>query len=698
MRPVEVIEKKGRPFQGNGMSIFLTQTDIDQINQKRSDRNYSSLYWAMLGRVKKYCENPGLLSHDTTTEWWHHVAEYVTEAAWVYRAGGKNETVKSWLRSTTLELVRRPDDDWVGPFFRKRLDHPEAGNLETTHLSIAVSVSYDLCAEIFTEDEQEEIRQKLQHVAIPLCREWIQRNTHLANWRCILLAGLAVPAAVLGDEETLAYALEEYNLCLNVIQPDGSYAESLQYSNYCYFGLMYAYESLVRAKPELAADISIEPYAKAVKWFVHSYFYNKPLDGWGPHPRPRSANFNDSAAIFGAAPDLLMHISARVKDSQPEIAGLARWMFDKLYIQNPGQGPFYLNSFGFVNRYSFLSMLYYPQAAKPVTPDGAKLPLTACYSNGDCLARNSWDEDENRTILAFRGAADGLYAPGHLHADLNSFILVHNKERILADPGHSCYRNVIRENDCSTRAHNTCTFKTGAGTLQQHRIRQRRIDAAKLPEAPLDRKAKQLIAARADDVSVFGADAAGAYDDAIEKFERFTVLCGEHAVFVIDRIESSQPIKACWNWLLNNRDGELEYKLIHPDRIVARRGGAGMKLFHIGPAEPTGPNYGYIHDAYHPLPNQRGEGASGSGLHFTWTACEEATAFQRIHAIALDDYGPVASWHLRHLSDTNISLEGSDENWNLVLEDNRMIATETFSGRKYVIEVKHEKWSLNKEI
>jgi hypothetical protein len=681
------------------MSIFLTQIEIDQINRKRSHRKYSNLYWGMLGRVKKYCHNPGLLNHDTTTEWWHHAAEYVTEVAWAYRFGAQNETVKSWLRSTTLELVRRPDDDWVGPFFRKRLGSPESGNLETTHLSIAVSIAYDLCPEIFTENEQEEIRQKLQHVAIPLCREWLKSNTKLANWRCILLAGLAVPAAVLGDEETLAFALEEYKLCLNVIQPDGSYSESLQYSNYCYFGLMYAYESLVRAKPELADDISIEPYAKAVTWFVHSYFYNKPLDGWGPYPRPRSANFNDSAAIFGADPDLLMHISARVKDSMPEIAGMARWMFDKLYIQNPAQGPFDLNTFGFVNRYSFLSMLYYPQAAEPLAPDEAGLPLTAYYTNGDCLAKNSWDENESRTILAFRGAPDGMYGPGHLHADLNSLILVHNKERMLADTGHSCYRNAIHNGyECLTQSHNTCTFRMGGTTIQQHLYPKRLIDTAKKPEPPIDRKAKQLIAARADDLSVFGADAAGAYDDVVETFERFTILCGEHALFVIDRIQSSKPVKACWNWLLNNRDGQLEYKLIHPDRIVARRGGAGMKLFHIGPAEPEGPKYGHIHDAYHPLPSQRGEGASGSGRHFTWVSHEEATEFQRIHAIALDDYGPVVSWHLRYRSDTDISLEGQDENWDLLLEENRIVVTETFSGRTYVVEVKNEKWTLNKEI
>ena len=677
------------------MSIFFTDAEIEIINKKISLPEYSNLYWGILNRVQKYCDSPGLADFNTNTDWWHHATEYLSEAAWVYKFTHKNDKLKNWLRSVTLELIERSDDDWIGPFFRNHQNTPPCGNLETAHLSIAVSLVLDLCPEIFSVEELKKIKEKLTHSVIPLCMNWLKNNHHLANWRCILLAGVAVSAAVIDDCKTLDYVLEEYKLCMNVVQPDGSYAESLQYGNYCYWGLMFTYESLVRNNFELRNDVSVEPYSKAIKWFVHSFFYNKTLDGWGAYPVPRSANFNDSAAVFGADPDLLMHISARMKKAMPEEAGLARWMFDKLYTPYPNQGPFDRNTFGFFNRYSFFSMIFYLQSAEAITPEEIKLPLSARYTNGDCLARNSWET--GKTILAFRGAPDKLYAPGHLHADLNSLILVHNKERLLADPGHSCYRNSIHEYECSSKAHNTCTFILPDGReLQQQKSVDRRILEADKVSSPVERKAKYLIAERIDEVTVFASDAGESYGEPIKKFERFCILCSEHVLFIVDRIESSEPVRVNWNWLLNNRDGQLEYKIAGADKMVVRRGNAGMKLFHLGDTSLSRPVYGYIHDAYHPLPQQLGEGSQESGIHFVWSSDKAAIYFQRIHAVALDTYGLVAGWHLINEPDGSSSWEGKEEAWNLNMQKDKFIITEKKSNRIYNVSLIDDKWNLSK--
>ena len=118
-------------------------------------------------------------------------------------------------------------------------------------------------------------------------------------------------------------------------------------------------------------------------------------------------------------------------------------------------------------------------------------------------------------------------------------------------------------------------------------------------------RGKGVSAARRDDVTVFGNDAGEAYGTAIREFSRFAILCGENAVFIVDRIDSAVPVKTNWHWLLNNSDGELEFKNPAPDRIVVRRGNAGMKFFNLASTvRPNGFLHGYIHDAYHPLPNQ----------------------------------------------------------------------------------------------
>jgi len=94
-------------------------------------------------------------------------------------------------------------------------------------------------------------------------------------------------------------------------------------------------------------------------------------------------------------------------------------------------------------------------AAPTISPKEANLPVTAAFSGGDAFARDSWD---GITTLAVRIPSKPRHAAAHLHGDINSFILVHNKERLIVDAGHSCYRNVTHEVEISSSSHNTCTF------------------------------------------------------------------------------------------------------------------------------------------------------------------------------------------------------------------------------------------------
>src|SRR5690606_20662475 len=337
------------------------------------------------------------------------------------------------------------------------------------------------------------------------------------------------------------------------------------------------------------------------------------------YPRPRSANFNDSAALHRPSGDLLLHIAARARDALPAEAGLARWLFDTLYTPAFEQSPHDLATFGFVNDFGFLAFPLLPQAAAALVPDAAGLGTLEAFSCGDVLARDAWPENGGRTILAVHGGGDLLHGPGHLHGDLNSFILVHNRERLLLDPGHSCYRNLIHDLEGSSLTHNTCTFAIEAAgdgpalqedllkghVLQQSRQLKRHFDPATgVSGPPVDRGGRRLLCAREGDVTAIASDAAALYGKPIAEFTRFWFLCGTHALFIVDRIVADRPVKTSWSWLLNNRDDQLDLKLVRPDRLVARRGHAGMKLFHLGGGTLQEPLHAYVHDAYHPRTNQ----------------------------------------------------------------------------------------------
>ncbi|ODS84324.1 MAG: hypothetical protein ABS46_03905 [Cytophagaceae bacterium SCN 52-12] len=604
-----------------------------------------------------------------TTEWYYPAAEYLSDAALLYLLQPE-ERLGSWLHGITLELIRKPAYDWAGPGFR---DHSEplTGHLETAHLCWAASAVLDLAPDLFDRQEIQEIRKALMEKGITLCSRWLGKNTHLANWRGILVSGIVVSAAVLDETGILDRYIPELDLCCQAFQPDGSYGESLQYGNYLAFALMLAYESVVRKYPERAAELDLSTYAKGIRWIAASMFYARPLANWvTEEPVARAANFNDSAALFRSSGDLLLHIAAR--HTHPKEAGLARWLFDQYYAPVPEQGPHELATFGMCNDWGFLTLPLLTAAPPPVSPPEAGLPEVSAFSNGHTFIRDAWN---GKTVIAINGGGDPLNGPGHLHGDLNSFILVHNSERLLADPGHSCYRNLIHGLESSSQTHNTCTFlmdsdslglqedRAKASLLEQKSILPRRRILPGGPGEPVDRQNKRLIVYRDREVSVVGSECSGAYGKPVELFERFWILAGSHALFIVDHIRASEPVSTVWNWVVNNRDGKTGTRM-QDNSLEVLRGEAGMKLFHSGSGVPGYPAYGYMHDAYHVRPAQAGEGRPGSGLVFRFTEKKSALTRTAVHAIALDTPERIAEWRMKQ-DNGYITLESPGETWTL---------------------------------
>ena len=533
---------------------------------------------------------------------------------------------------------------------------------------------------------------------------------YLANWRGILTSGVVVAAAVLGDEALLDEYVPELSRCALAFQPDGSYGESLQYGNYLAFALMLGHESLCRTYPEKAALLDVSAYGRGMRWVASSMFYQKPMGGsWGHEPRARAANFNDSAAIYRPSGDVLLHLAARSGRSRSESAeerGLARHLFEMYYANVPKQGPHDLATFGMVNDWGFLTLPLLTHDTKEVSPAEAGLPLTHSFSNGHAFMRDAWD---GRTIVAINGGGDALHGPGHLHGDLNSFILVHNRERLLVDPGHSCYRNLIHGLESSTQTHNTCTFlrsgavpveqealglqedKAKATVLEQRSVLPRRLLVNGIPGEAVSRGNRLLLAERNDVVSVVGAKVSASYAEPIQQFTRLWLLVGSHVLFVVDQIEATRPVTTIWNWLVNNRDGRANVQSANNCLIVSRNE-AGMKLFHCGSGLSGHPVYGYVHDAYHVEPNARGEGQPGSGLLYRWTEKAPAQSRTVVHAIALDEAHRLDAWQLISAENSHTLTNGTKQ-WTLETADNafRLVSGH---GRVWTVTNQNDQWKL----
>lgn len=681
------------------MTLFLSDSERSRIVATRAVAPVRDFYWALISRVETRAATPGLLGPDTTCEWWHCAAEYLTDAALV-QALRPAPAIAAWLRAAVLEIVRRPLSDWVGPAFRDHTCQPPQGNLETAHLTWSIAVARDLAADIFNEAEQAEVDAALRR-GLELCQRWLDAHDHISNWRCVLNAGVAVAAAVLGEGAAMDRAVAEYRRSVDFFQPDGSFGESLQYGNYAASALMLAREALIRRRPESAETLSLQPWIGKVRWDALALLHVKPLPGWPGGARARSVNFGDSAAIYRPSADWLLCVATRGRAAHPTEAGLARGLFDRLYQPEPTQGPHDRASFGFVNDFGFFTLLFLPDAAPALTPPEVGLPRVATVTAGDVFLRDVWS---GRTTLAVRTGGAPLHSVAHLHGDLLSGVLTHRNERLLADAGHSCYRNHTRELERATASHNTCTFDVreldGAWrTLGQRLPAQRRIDRnTGGNQPPVASPGRLLLAAETGEVRVVVAEAAAAYGEPLRAFQRAWIMAGSNAVFVVDRIVSSEPVRATWHWQLHNGDGALNLKLVQPDRLVARRGAAGMKLFHGGGGTMHVPTYTRMHDAYHPLPGGPGEGAPGSGTLVRWT--EPIAQLERtvVHAICLDDVGAIIGWHYHPLPD-GAELEGPGKSvcWRLTFSESarRLVVAETVSGQVAVLAAEAgDAWSL----
>lgn len=684
------------------INAFLTAPEKVSILQRMGEQEplTSVFFEALRQRVYVRVNARSLHAPEDATAWYYPAAEYLSDAAILYTLRPE-PTLAGWIQMNTLTIARATVYDWVGPAFRSHAE-PHCGHLETAHLCWALASVLDLAKEVFNEKEIQEIRDALCEKGIPLCRQWLKVNSHLANWRGILTSGMLVAAAVLGEEEILDIAVSEWQTCAKAFQPDGSYAESLQYGNYLAYALMLSYESLVRRYPEKAARLDVAAYGKGIRWILGSMFYAKPMDGWGEEPRARAANFNDSAAIFRSSGDLLLHLA--VRHTSKEEAGLARWLFQKYYEPVPFQGPHDLASFGMVNDWGFLTLPLLQHATSTVSPEEASMSLVHSFSNGHGYIRDSWN---GKTILAINGGGDALCGPGHLHGDLNSFIVVHNHERLLTDPGHSCYRNLIHGLESASQTHNTCTFLVEndalglqedlakASLLEQKSVLARRTIKNSEISAPIDRGNRHLIAERDDVISVIGSEVSIAYGKPISYFSRLWIMAGCHTLFVVDHIEAERPVTTIWNWLVNNRDEKAE---VVPEgtSLKVRRERAGLRLFHVGEAVLAHPVYGYVHDAYHVEPNQPGEGKPGSGLVYRFTEKERKSSRTVIHAIALDNSAFLDSWELKSEGFRHTMTNGK-HTWSLTLHDGMAdrLTMESGHGHRWDVIKKNDLYSLH---
>ena len=123
-----------------------------------------------------------------------------------------------------------------------------------------------------------------------------------------------------------------------------------------------------------------------------------------------------------------------------------------------------------------------------------------------------------------------------------------------------------------------------------------------------------------------------------------------------------------------------------------------MKLFHGGNGAWSFPVYGFLHDAYHPEPNQLGEGRSGDSFLFRFTEKEKSHARTVVHAIALDTPDSLENWQLE-VHENRYTLKSDTRQWTLQLNDDRANSFSMISGhgRQWDVQKKDDLYELTRK-
>ena len=659
------------------MAVFLSEIERKYICQASDDCIFCGHKQALIDRVVKKVQAVSL-DKDSTTSFWHNIAEYLGDAAFA-GAVTNDAQIKNYVKRNALAIASMPADSWIGPAFRERASKVR-GHLETAHLSIALSLALDLCKDAFTAEEYALCADALKKHAIPLCRAWLDTAPHfINNWNAVLASGVALPAAVLGLEDELDFCHKYLQKVADLLQSDGTYGEGLQYGNYYLWAFLLSNEALIRSGYDSAP---LERAGRYLEYCYYNLLTDKPLENWGAYKRPRSFNFDDSTVIFAPNPDLLALLGSRLADSMPQHAALARKIMERFYSSNFSQGPFDRTSFGFVPRAGWMTLLFAPQ----MTKDSGGIPEFAparAFKNGEAVIRTgSWSENDLAVALK-APAPEPLNSAGHRHFDFNSLQLFFGNERLLADPGHTCYRSLTRPLDTATENHSTCTFDTQNGKLSQLSFGTRKSLADGSFGEPVSIPGKLEFCGSCGKVSAIISEAAECYGSPIKLFRRTLLVCGANTLFVIDDIDSEKEVKTSWTWCLNNRDGLLNYSS-SDNKITSQRGNAGMAIFSFD-LNISSPRYGFLHDAYHPEVDGPGRGNAGTALLSGHHEKEKISGFRRrVFLISADFYGKDTLWQADRTQENSYTLSNGTQTWQLTCENENILITDSKNSMKLV--------------
>lgn len=684
------------------MFKFFSNEELAAFSNEPNDSIAKKLYKDMKERVKNYSEYSGLKQPQDDCSWYHICWERLSDASFVY-AVEKDTQLGDWIHNSVMSVIKLPKNEWVGPWIRtnfKPIDWDTAtASLETAHLTLAVCEAIVNAENVFSKEEKEEISSVLKDVALLLCKRFcVQQIEHhekhvaenlegyvwFSNWFACMLNGYATVAAVLDSKEDLEIAYSYLPYVEKLYNKD-SYGESLQYSIYTSLHYLHSCEIFKRCGFDTQGAASGYAVCRLMPWYASSYFGKKQ----NPDGTATSyfANFGDSGYEMRPAGDVLCFVANRFKNSSPREASLAAWLLNEIYADAKNDTNI-LSTFGFKPNFGYYTLLYLGNIAKPKNPVQVTMPRNISFETGNIIVRDSWQSP--KAILAIMAGYKTLNVTSHNHKDYNSFQMIINGERMLADPGHCCYRLESHLKSVDERSHSNISLYRDSKRIDQDIVGGNFFVSQK----PLNKLLRNEIIG---DIQVIASDMTDVYkyDGHIKQAVRYWFVKMPNAMFVVDCVESDLPFAMESKYLLDNTDNRLDARVFSTERIVFRKGNAALKLFNVFTATDGEKSedeflfdWSFTHKYYHPEPNRDGQGKEGSGLIYRWKNKKQGLSQLRITSFAFDEESNILGWHVDDTEDGFINISSPQNASYLKIKyNNRKIMIGEGSEKIHEIEI-----------